>query len=37
MDKGQIVEKGIHADLLKKETGYYKKLYDAQFVTDENA
>jgi ABC-type multidrug transport system fused ATPase/permease subunit len=37
MDKGQIVEKGTHADLLKKETGYYKKLYDAQFVTDENA
>jgi ABC-type multidrug transport system fused ATPase/permease subunit len=36
MDKGQIVEKGTHADLLKKETGYYKKLYDAQFVTDEN-
>jgi len=34
MDKGKIVEKGTHADLLNKETGYYKKLYDAQFVTE---
>jgi subfamily B ATP-binding cassette protein MsbA len=31
MDKGQIVEKGTHKELLKKEDGYYKNLYDKQF------
>jgi subfamily B ATP-binding cassette protein MsbA len=31
MDKGEIVEKGTHKQLLKKEDGYYKNLYDKQF------
>lgn len=31
MDKGEIVEQGTHKELLKKEGGYYKKLYDKQF------
>ncbi len=31
MDKGQIVEKGTHNDLLAKESGYYKNLYEKQF------
>lgn len=31
MDKGNIVEKGTHKELLKKENGYYKNLYDKQF------
>ena len=31
MDKGLIVEEGTHNDLLEKENGYYKNLYDKQF------
>lgn len=31
MDKGNIVEEGTHKELLKKEDGYYKNLYDKQF------
>ena len=31
MDKGQIVEKGNHAELLQKKEGYYKNLYEKQF------
>lgn len=31
MDKGSIVEQGTHADLLEKEDGYYRNLYDKQF------
>ncbi len=31
MDKGQIVEEGTHNELLEKEYGYYKNLYDKQF------
>ena len=31
MDKGQIVEKGSHTELLLNENGYYRKLYDSQF------
>jgi subfamily B ATP-binding cassette protein MsbA len=31
MDKGLIVEEGSHQELLKKENGYYKNLYDKQF------
>ncbi|MEZ4853853.1 ABC transporter ATP-binding protein [Flavobacterium sp.] len=32
MDKGKIVEKGTHTELLAIENGYYKKLYESQFV-----
>ena len=32
MDKGQIVEEGTHQELLLKENGFYKKLYDSQFA-----
>ena len=31
MDKGLIVESGNHLELLEKENGYYKNLYDKQF------
>ncbi|MGO4820511.1 MULTISPECIES: ABC transporter ATP-binding protein [unclassified Flavobacterium] len=31
MDKGLIVEQGTHQELLNRETGYYKNLYDSQF------
>ena len=31
MDKGLIVEEGTHQELVNKESGYYKNLYDSQF------
>ena len=31
MDKGLIVEEGTHHELINKESGYYKNLYDSQF------
>ena len=31
MDKGLIVEEGTHYELLEKENGFYKNLYDKQF------
>ncbi|WP_166385710.1 MULTISPECIES: ABC transporter ATP-binding protein [unclassified Polaribacter] len=31
MDKGLIVEEGTHNELLEREKGYYKNLYDKQF------
>lgn len=34
MDKGEIVEQGSHTELLKKDNGYYKNLYDKQFSTE---
>jgi ATP-binding cassette subfamily B multidrug efflux pump len=33
MDKGCIVEEGTHDELLQREKGYYKNLYDKQFGT----
>jgi ATP-binding cassette subfamily B multidrug efflux pump len=35
MDAGKIVEQGTHAQLLKKENGYYKNLYEVQFLKEE--
>lgn len=35
MEKGKIVEKGTHKELLTIEGGYYRNLYEAQFVTKE--
>jgi subfamily B ATP-binding cassette protein MsbA len=35
MDAGKIVEVGTHRELLKKEEGYYKNLYEVQFLTEE--
>jgi subfamily B ATP-binding cassette protein MsbA len=32
MDAGEIVEIGTHKSLLKKESGYYKNLYEVQFL-----
>ncbi|OBQ54591.1 ABC transporter ATP-binding protein [Tamlana sp. s12] len=34
MDAGEIVEKGTHDELLKKENGYYKNLYEVQFLKE---
>jgi subfamily B ATP-binding cassette protein MsbA len=34
MDAGKIVEQGTHKQLLKKENGYYKKLYEVQFMEE---
>ena len=35
MDAGEIVEIGTHQSLLKKESGYYKNLYEVQFLKAE--
>lgn len=35
MDAGKIVEQGTHQELLKKENGYYKNLYEVQFLHEE--
>jgi ABC-type multidrug transport system fused ATPase/permease subunit len=35
MDKGLIVEQGTHQELVVKAGGYYKNLYDSQFMTED--
>ncbi|MBP9793253.1 MAG: ATP-binding cassette domain-containing protein, partial [Flavobacterium sp.] len=35
LDKGIVVEEGNHQTLLQKEEGYYRKLYEAQFINHE--
>ncbi|GAB2780866.1 ABC transporter ATP-binding protein [Salinimicrobium soli] len=35
MDAGEIVETGTHSELLQKENGYYKNLYEVQFMQEE--
>jgi subfamily B ATP-binding cassette protein MsbA len=37
MEAGEIVETGTHQELLKKENGYYKNLYEVQFMQEEQA
>ncbi|UZH54390.1 ABC transporter ATP-binding protein [Salinimicrobium tongyeongense] len=37
MDAGKIVEMGTHSQLLKKENGYYKNLYEVQFMQEEQS
>ncbi len=37
MDAGEIVEQGTHKELLKIENGYYKNLYEVQFLKKEAA
>ena len=35
MEAGKIVESGTHEDLLKQENGYYRNLYEVQFLAEE--
>jgi subfamily B ATP-binding cassette protein MsbA len=35
MDAGKIVETGTHKELLKKQNGFYRNLYEVQFMTEE--
>lgn len=37
MDAGEIVEQGTHNELLQKNDGYYKKLYEVQFLKRKEA
>ncbi|MFC6859126.1 ABC transporter ATP-binding protein [Zunongwangia atlantica] len=37
MDSGEIVEMGTHDELLLKDHGHYRKLYEVQFMTEESA
>ncbi|MCB4800163.1 ABC transporter ATP-binding protein [Neotamlana laminarinivorans] len=37
MDAGKIVEQGTHDELLKIENGYYKNLYEVQFLQEKVA
>ncbi len=36
MDAGEIVETGTHYELLKVENGYYRNLYEVQFMAEES-
>ena len=33
LDKGEVIEQGVHKDLIKKD-GKYKKLFDTQVSLD---
>jgi ATP-binding cassette, subfamily B, multidrug efflux pump len=35
MDAGKIVESGTHQELLERSEGYYKNLYEVQFMSEE--
>jgi subfamily B ATP-binding cassette protein MsbA len=35
MDSGKIVEEGTHKELLKLQNGFYKNLYEVQFMEEE--
>lgn len=35
MDAGRIVEEGTHQELLKLEDGFYRNLYEVQFIKEE--
>ncbi len=35
MDSGKIVEEGTHKELLKLQNGFYKNLYEVQFMAEE--
>jgi len=35
MDAGHIVETGTHKELLQRTNGYYRNLYEVQFMTEE--
>lgn len=35
MDAGKIVESGTHRELIKKDKGYYRSLYEVQFATED--
>ncbi|GAL79427.1 ABC transporter ATP-binding protein [Algibacter lectus] len=37
MDSGKIVEQGTHNELLKRENGYYRNLYEVQFLKEDVA
>jgi subfamily B ATP-binding cassette protein MsbA len=37
MDAGEIVEQGTHSELLERQDGYYRNLYEVQFLQDEIA
>jgi len=35
LDAGNIVEQGTHSELLEKQDGYYRNLYEVQFLQEE--
>jgi ATP-binding cassette subfamily B protein len=34
LDKGEVIQKGTHAELLKDENGMYRRIYDIQTKID---